>query len=338
MAGMTFTEGSGLQNSIFGKSQEPIKLFLEKRGEAFEQQSILDKIFVMETSNSYGEKLTTMTGMDGFKPVGESGETPRDMMQEGFSKYLEHVTWKDSFVISQEMVEDSKLMDLRDKPAGFVTAYYRTRERYGAALLGGAIAGKTSIDFMGWKFDTTTADKKALFAKDHGSAIKENKKVQSNQFADAFSVDALGAMETAMQDFRGDGDEILDVVPDTIVIGNDWKLKKDVFAAIGADKDPNSANNGFNYQFGRWNVIIWPYLNQYITKGTSPWILMSSQYNKDYRGALWLDRVKLAVNSYIDENTHDNVWSGRARFVAGFNDWRAFAVGGVTGGTQLITA
>ena len=337
MAGMTFTEGSGLQNSVFGKSQEPIKLFLEKRGESWQQKSMLEEIFCMETSNNYGEKLTTMTGMNGFKPVGESGETPRDMMQEGFSKFLEHITWKNGFVISHEMIADSKLMDLRQRPQGFIDAYYRTRERYGAALLGGAIAGKSAINFEGWNCDLTTADKKVLFAKDHGSVIKDNKKVQSNQFADTFSVDALSAMEAAMQDFRGDNDEILDVVPYTIVIGNDWKLKKDVFAAIGADKDPNSANNGFNFQFGRWNVIVWPELNRYITKGTAPWILMSSQYNKDYRGALWLDREELAVNSFIDQNTHDNVWSGIARFVAGFNDWRAFAVGGVTGGTQLIT-
>ena len=43
MAGITFTEGSGLQDSIFGKSQAPIRMFLEKRGEAFEQQSMLKR-------------------------------------------------------------------------------------------------------------------------------------------------------------------------------------------------------------------------------------------------------------------------------------------------------
>ena len=26
----------------------------------------------------------------------------------------------------------------------------------------------------------------------------------------------------------------------------------DVIAAEGADKDPETSNNGFNYQFGRW--------------------------------------------------------------------------------------
>ena len=50
--GIIFTEGSGLQDSIFGKSQEPIKMFLEKRGEAFEQQSLLPELFNMDSSST----------------------------------------------------------------------------------------------------------------------------------------------------------------------------------------------------------------------------------------------------------------------------------------------
>ena len=67
MANITFTEGSGLQDSIFGKSQEPIKMFLEKRGEAFEQTSMLPELFNMGSSNHWGEKFSTMTAMDGFQ-------------------------------------------------------------------------------------------------------------------------------------------------------------------------------------------------------------------------------------------------------------------------------
>ena len=78
------------------------------------------------------------------------------------------------------------------------------------------------------------------------------KATQSNQFSDAFSVDALTAVETEMQGFMGDNGEILDVAPDTILIPNDYQLKRDVFAAVGAAKDPDTSNNGFNYQFGRW--------------------------------------------------------------------------------------
>ena len=334
MANITFTEGSGLQDSIFGKAQAPIRMFLEKRGEAFEQQSMLKELFSMGTSKHWGEKFTTMTAMDGFQPVGENGSYPVDGMQEGYDKFLEHMTWKNSFSLSREIVEDAKLMDLKKQPAAFVTSYYRTREKFGAALLGAAIQHSGSTSFSGKSFSTTTADGKCLFDKTHPSKL--GKKTQSNMFEDAFSNDALAAMEAAMQDFRGDNEEVLDVAPATILIPNEYSLKKDVFAAIGADKDPNTANNGFNYNFGRWTVIVWPYLNQFIAAGTKPWILMDSKYNEEYGGAVWLDRTALEVKSRVDDGNDANVWSGYARFIAGFNDWRAFAVGGVTGGTKLI--
>ena len=335
MAGITFSYASGLNDSIFGKSQAPIQMFLEKRGEAFEQNSMIKEIFTMQKSRHYGEKFSTMTAMEGFQPVGENGTVPMDNQQVGYEKMLTHMTWKDSFSISREAIEDGVAINLKKKPQGFIAGYYRTRERFGAALLGAAIKKATAAAFGGHSFDVTAADGLALFSTAHTSKL--GKKTQTNQFVDAFSDDALGAVESAMQDFRGDNGEILDVAPDTIVIPNLHALKKSVFAAIGADKDPNTANNGFNYQFGRWNVIVWPYLNEFITSGTAPWILMDSRYNQDYAGAVWLDRTELDVDSHVDYGTHANVWSGFARFTAGFNDWRAFAVGGVSGGTQLIS-
>lgn len=335
MANITFSEGSGLQDSIFGKSQAPIRMFLEKRGEAYEQQSMIKELFNVGTSQHFGEKFTTMTAMDGFQPVGENGAYPVDGMQEGYSKFLEHMTWKNSFSLSREIVEDSKLMDLKKQPAGFIAAYHRTRERFAAALFGGAITEKTAVNFAGKTFDTTAADGLCMFSTAHTSKL--GKATQGNKFADAFSDDALAAMEAAMQDFRGDNGEILDVAPDTILIPNNYALKKAVFAAIGADKDPETANNGFNFLFGRWNVIIWPYLNEFITAGTAPWVLLDSRYNNEYGGAVWLDRTNLEVRSTIDENTDANVWRGYSRFTGGFNDWRFAAVGGISGATTLVS-
>jgi len=337
MANISFIEGSGLNNSIFGKSQEPIKMFLEKRGEAYEQQSCVKEIFSIMPSTNWGEKFTTLTAMKGFQPVGENGACPVDGFQEGYSKFLENMTFKDSFSLSREMIEDSKVLDLKQRPEAFITGYHRTREDFGACLLANAIKRASSVAYNGFNFDVTSADGKALFDKQHPSKI-DSANIQSNYFADAFSDDALAALECKMQGFCGDQGELLDVAPDTIVIPNIYKLKKDVFAAIGADKDPNTANNGFNYTFGRWNVIVWPYLNRYLSTGTAPWLLLDSNYNKTYGGAVWLDRTKLEVSSSVDENTHANVWRGYARFIAGFNDWRFAAVGGVTGGDTLISA
>lgn len=334
MSGIIFSEGSGVNDSVFGKSQAPIRLFLEKKGEAFENESVVKRLFAMNDSKNYGEKYTSLTAMEGFRAVGENGAYPMDEMQEGNSKIIENVTWKDSFPISQEIIEDSKLMDLKQKPANFITGYYRTREKFGAALYGGAIKAASTAKYAGMKFDLKCADGKTLFNVDHKPLVSGG--VQSNVFTDVFSVDALGALETAMQNFRGDNDEILDVAPDTILIPNIYSLKQAVFAAVGADKDPNTANNGFNYQFGRWNIVVWSYLNQFIDSGTAPWVLLDSKYNEAYGGAVWQDRIPLTVNSDIDKNTDANVWRGRARFNAGFVDWRFAALGGAAAGSTLI--
>ena len=290
----------------------------------------------MGKSENFGDTFTSMTAMEGFQPVGENGAYPTDGMQQGYEKFLKYVTWKDSFAISKEIIEDAKMMDLKKRPQAFMTSYERTREMFGAALYAGAILGQKTVKFRKMEFDATAADGQPLFSVKHAPKVKGA--VQTNLFADAFSVDALDYAEANMQNLRGDNNEILQVAPDTILIPNDPELKRKVFAAIGADKDPMTANNGFNYQFGRWTVIVWNYLNQFITSGTQPWILMDSAYNKLYGGAVWNDRVDLEVNSYIDNGTSANVWTGRSRFNAGFNDFRFAACGGVAGGTQLINA
>lgn len=330
---IVFSEGSGLNDSVYGKCQAPIRMFLEERGEQFEQESVLKKLFCMGTSENYGDLLTTMTAMDGFDPVGESGAYPTDGMQEGFNKLLVYETWKDSFRISAEIMEDSKLLDLTKRPAAFMTAYNRTREKFAAALYGNAIKQNSAAAYRGKSFDIKGADGVTLFNTAHPPKVSGAN--QCNVFSDAFSASALGKMETVMHLFRGDNDEILDVAPDTILIPEIASLKEDVFGAIGADKDPATANNAFNYQYGRWTIIVWPYLNQFITASTSPWILLDSKYNETYGGAVWNDRIKLAVRSTIDENTDANVWRGRSRFNATFNDWRFAAVGGVAAGNSL---
>lgn len=330
-----FTQASGLNDSIYGKCQAPIRMFLENRGEEFEKQSVLKDLFLMGTSDNYGDMMSSMTAMNGFQPVGENGAYPTDGMQEGYSKLLVYETWKDSFAISKEMIEDAKLLDLKKQPAAFITAYNRTREQFGAALYGGAIAGKTSVAFSGKQFNIAGADGLSLFHIAHKPKVSG--KTMTNKFSNAFSVDALGRAESAMHLFKGDNDNILDVAPDTILIPEDPELKQAVFAAIGADKDPVTANNAFNYQYGRWNVIIWSYLNQFVAAGVKPWILLDSKYNQTYGGAVWNDRVKLEVHSTIDENTDANVWRGRSRFNATFNDWRFASIGGIDGGTDLTT-
>ncbi len=336
MAGIIFSEGSGVADSIYGKYQGPMQLFTEKHSEAFESKSMLPSIFKTVKSNSYGEGFGGLTAMSNWQPVGEGGLAPTLSMRETFKKFVEHVEWRGEFKITHAMAMDGKIADMQKQPVGFCQAYHRTREEFGAALLCGAINGENFIKYGGMKFDTTTADKKPLFYTEHPSILGKDK--QTNAFEDEFSIDALDYAENAMHLFKGDAGELCDVRPNTIIIPADPEMFRKVMEAIGSHDNPTSANNAFNYQFGRWRVIQWPYLNRFIAKGKHPWILMDSDYNELYGGAVLTDREPLSIESYIDNRTKNNIWSGYSRFTGAFNDWRAFCVGGVAGGTKLVGA
>lgn len=330
---IVFSEGSGVNNAVYGNCQAPIRMFIEEQAEAQESKSILKDLFLMGTSDNFADTLTGMTAMNGFQPVGENGAYPTDGMQQGYEKMLRYETWKDSFAISKEMIEDAKLMDMKRQPAQFMTSYNRTRELFGAALYANAMMGKASMKFRGKSFDLTGADGLTLFHKAHKPKVSG--KTQCNMFSDPFSLEALDRMESKMHLFKGENDELLTVAPDTILIPEDPVLRRSVFAAIGSDDDPTKAENAFNYQYGRWTVITWSFLNQFLEDGAQPWVLMDSKHNQLFGGAVWNDRVQLEVHSDIDRNTDANVWYGRSRFNGCFNDWHAFAVGGVAGGSEL---
>ena len=314
-------------------------MLIKQYCEQCEAESILPKVFKMGTSENFADLLTEMTGMDGFDPVGENGAYPEADMREGDQKMIVYETWKNSFSISEEMIEDEKLMDIQDAAKIFITGYNRTREKYGAAMYAGAMCGMKTVPYRGKNFDISSADNKALFSTEHAALGKGRK--QSNCFSNDFSLDALDRAESAMHLFEDHNGEILNVAPDTILIPEYADLKRSVFSAVGSDLDPAAATHAFNFQYGRWNIIMWPYLNQFLNKhlakGKRPWIMMDAKFNEFYGGAVWNDRVKLKVKSIIDEATDANKHKGRSRFKAAFNNWRFACCGGMEGGSDLTT-
>lgn len=321
---MLFSKSSGVNDSIFGKSQEPIKMMLEKQEEAFEKMSIISHVFYEDETSNFAEKYTYETSLGNFEATGEGGAYPRSSMQEGYAKVIEPDTWKNSFEVTQEMIEDAKMGKVKQKTNQFMTSFGRTKELFATGILNNGQSASFNFGANNKRFDISCADGKPLFATDHPSKTKKGA-AQSNYFGNAFSYDALSYAEEAMHYFKDDDGNILNLQPDTIIIPDRARIKKLVFDAIGAEGIPGTANNSFNFQFGRWNVIVSPYLNNTagITAGTDSWYLMDSTYNEAYAGLVWLKRLDLTVKSYIDENTDNNIFKGRARYGAAPNNWRA---------------
>lgn len=332
MAGIIFSQGSGVNDSIFGKSQAPIKAVIEQGVESFQEMSAIDKIFYMDSSSNYAEKYTSETSLGDFEDVGENGAYPKTSMQEGFSKTIEPTTWKSSFEATQEMIEDAKFGKIKSRASIFATSYNRTREKFAADMIAGGLG--TSITLNKKKYDTKSADGVSLFSTAHPSITKgcgpqSNIFKSTNAFTQAVIQKMLDTVQEKMQKFTDDDGNLLNVAPDTIIIPNNGAIKRMIFGAVGSELDPATNNNAVNFQLGLWNVIVWNYLPSGLGTGSKPYfIMLDSKFNQDYMCLPWVDRLKLTVKSDIDSNTDANVWKGRARFGAGFNNWRSISICG----------
>ena len=333
---LTVSIGSGLNGTIYGDCQVPLKAFLESRGEAFQRESLLPYLYRMEKSRHWAERYSSETAMGDFEPVGEGGDYPKTGFEDGYFRDIVNMTFKQSFSVTQELVEDCLLGTMKQRANKLVTAYGRTREKFGRILYAGGLYG-TTVSYKGKTFACGSADGQALFSKTHPNKVNGAK--QTNLYKGTFTNTLLGKIETEMQNIKGDNGELLGVAPDTIWIPNDAALKDAVFSAVGADKEPTSGNNAFNHQFGRWNIIVDPYLTAALTdlgkSSEKPFFLLDSKFIELNDGPIFQDRVPLDVKSVIDNNNDNNVWQGRARFGAGFADWRFVAVGNMSAGTDL---
>lgn len=333
---LTVSIGSGLNGTIYGDCQVPLKAFLESRGEAFQRESLLPYLYRMEKSRHWAERYSSETAMGDFEPVGEGGDYPKTGFEDGYFRDIVNMTFKQSFSVTQELVEDCLLGTMKQRANKLVTAYGRTREKFGRILYAGGLYG-TTVSYKGKTFACGSADGQALFSKTHPNKVNGAK--QTNLYKGTFTNTLLGKIETEMQNIKGDNGELLGVAPDTIWIPNDGALKDAVFSAVGADKEPTSGNNAFNYQFGRWNIIVDPYLTAALAdmgkSSEKPFFLLDSKFIELNDGPIFQDRVPLDVKSVIDNNNDNNVWQGRARFGAGFVDWRFIAAGNMSTGTDL---
>lgn len=333
MAQIIFNKASGLNDSIYGKSAEPIYAIIEQGVEAFQEKSLIDKMFTPINSNKFAEKFTYLTSLPNFSVTGEGGNYPTDgKMQEGYSQVVEPETWKQKFEITQEMVEDNNIGLMQARARQFTLSYNRTREMFAAAMIMGGMTGTTTFGSVA--HDCKSADGANLFSKAHTSITGGAN--QSNLFASDFSYDALCRAQEKMQMLTDDDGNLLGVSPNTIMIPNDGLLKKAVMNAIGAEGLPDTQNNSFNFQVGLWNVIVNPYLNAYCAEGIRPWFLLDTEYNEANFGGVWVDRIPLTITTDINKDNDNNIWKGRARFGAGFNDWRGYCVSyASSGGDEL---
>lgn len=329
------SETSGKFGQLYGDLQVPLASFIEEQEAKNRENCLALKIFSERSSNNFAEGYGGLTAAGEMLPVGEGALPPVNSFAQRDLKIIENETWKSRMLLTREIIDDAhgdmKRIVQRVGAAKLTSGYYRAIDSFLMGLLGAALSGKDKLTVGGRDYSTLCYDGKNVFSKTHKSGAK----TYCNVYADAFSKDVLGKLSTVQQNVKDESGAELNIAPDTIVIPNDYALKKEVFEAIGSEKDPGTANNGFNYLFGQWNVIIHPALNYLVpASGAVPFVLLDSKYNAENDGNVFQNRVPLEVESKKAEGDC-NAWDAYARFSGGFVDFRHMIAGGVASGESL---
>lgn len=349
--GVIFNIEESIKNSGFNILQEPIKMILENQTEAFEQNSIISKFYVMKTTDRYLEEYRSMTSMDGFKPTEDMEVANISDFEESYFKQYTTQTWTNSFVISKQTLEDNKMMNIDASATGFIKSYNRTREQYAVEMIGAALGNTYPEHKIGAKdgkgMDTVLGDiegnkqqyfhnaHKTVKLKDGRNQITQSNKfyanldLESGEVADLEEkiLDVIGQVEAIMATYKDDKGNIVPVDVDTIFVGKNYRLVDILTRGLKSRYGAAMDGNGINTQYGKYNIVVSPYLSgiEGFRDVDNGLILMSSERNKEGLGAVWFDRKPLEVRSYKDDKTEANVWVGRARFGAGYGDFRAMS-------------
>lgn len=343
-----FNIDEALKNSAFNLLQEPFKMLFENEVETFQKNSIINKVFTTLKLDKYQEEFRSRTKMAGFKPGADMEAAPIHDFQEGFGKTFRAHTWRNSFVVSKQAIEDNQMMQINADGVDFIDSYGRTQEEFANIMLAGALSGSAvfgdyTFDCKG--MDTTDGEidgsKQLYFHKAHktvkgatqddGSAVldQSNKFHYACHFDEDYGLDELAevimAVDSKMGHFTDYNGHKVPFYPTQIICGSDYGFKSKLVAAL-CKKYNTSCNdvNAAEIKIGKWTILSSPYLDD--LNGFKPsecaFIMVDPNMNTKNKGIVWVDRIPLSVSSRYDDDNEANVWKGRSRFSAGFGDWR----------------
>ena len=328
-----FSKSSGAANDYWNEWADMIQMKMKDTdNEKNNDDELVNALFNVKKSKRFGEKIAGLSTFGNFEAVDEGAEAPADTLKETEPKLITHSEFKKLFEVTKTMKEDLQFDIVGTKAAAYVRAYKRSRAEFASAAL--TSAAKTFTYGTKTGLDSTTADGLALFDKEHTGLT--GVATQSNVFTNAFGNDdaMLNRLANIGMNFKNATGHVMGYTFDTLIVpGNAYRLITLGKKIINSDQQVGSSFNDVNVNKGIWKLVVDHHWQ--VVDGTEPYIIMSSQANKDLMGSMFYDRTPLEIEQDVDVRTQNLISSGRGRFSAGFGDWRHIIMGGAAAGTEL---
>ena len=330
---VTFSKHGGLNDEAWKTIDTELSMVIQDTDtEKNKDDELVKALFNQKTSKKFGEKQGSMTEFGNFEEVTEGDNGVADDYQMGFSKLIEHHQFIKTFTCTREAKDDGNIDMMKQTAANFVRAYKRSRAQYASDAL---TTEGTTFTYGGKTYDKTTGDGKALFAQDHPGK-KTGVGTQCNVFTTEFGANATNLYKLANigRNFKNQSGNVMGYTFDTIIIpGNAPDLEDLIKRIIHSEQIVGSNYNDINTQQGIWKLIVDHRWN--VSASKKPYILMSSEAQRELNAGVFFDRVALDVSNEVLNKSRNLEWSGYARWSAGFYDWRAFIMGGAVSGQSI---
>lgn len=278
------------------------------------RQSLLPQLFDMGTSTFAEEKAM---GLGGFGTNGwnfeDSGRVLYDERVKGFEKTFAHHEFAKGFMVTRKMMDDNRLAGAFRDARELGDSAFRMREKAGANVFANAFSSATSSTLDEFGTDAVGPDGVALVSTAHPAPPGAQGSAQSNEDTLALTKDNVGTVRSRMMDFRDYQGDVLNVMPDTLLVPPE--LEDEALTIVRSQQDPDSANNAINPQAGRFQVIVWHYLED-----SNAWFMIDRGLMRQH--LLWYDRIPLEFGREEDFDTFIAKFRAYMRFSLGWTDWR----------------
>ncbi len=251
------------------------------------------QLFSVETSNKaqeFGLGIGGLSIMDEWESTNKS--VSYEDIEKGFKSTFTHKKYSKGVQIERELIDDDLYGEIKRRVRNLSRVVYYTRQTHGIGVFNNAF----SSAYPG-------ADGVALCSTVHpvrpGSAV-----VQSNAGTYELNANNVELVRTAMMGWKDDKENMVDIMPDTILVPP--ALRKAAIIIADSDKEPDVSDNNVNVWKGALNVIECPFL-------TNPkaWFMLDSQKMKD--NLIWFDRRKpdFGVDNEFDTEVSKYATIGR---------------------------
>lgn len=369
--GMIINIDEALRNHThYNVLREPLNDMLKGQQEAWEKKNPIDLLFKRGTIDGFQETYSSSIGFDhAFAETSDYNIGPIFNTDNGFTATYRTRTFQGSFIISQQVLEDGRMGQVKDDATAFTRRWHADTVEYAIKAIEGGF-GKT-VEYNSGSgvsrlklesADTTdgdveTATKVSLFSNRHtivkrkGATPTFTAKASLSTVTDAQSnmyyaniklndtsalADVINQVITEMENYRDDNGKRAGVMgAKTIVAPNNAALVAALNTALSMEMFEQGNGSYINPGYKRATVETTPYLLDIAPcKNGLGFFIVDRAYNAENHGLEFTERVPFTLDVIEQKRPRGIIYDGRQRFDINVASWRGIAyvyIGNPTG-------